>query len=119
MAVVGLADGMAVAGMSVLRAMAMATDTRPTGPCMATIGLTGATGSISKTNRSASDATRRVGTAGRPRHLRDHRTNADAAPGAAAGHPGWAVEPTCRPRLQTRLALAIDFAKYDVEGSRR
>jgi hypothetical protein len=44
---------------------------------------------------------RRVGTAGRPRHLRDHRTNADAAPGAAAGHPGWAVEPTCR-RMKLR-----------------
>jgi hypothetical protein len=44
MAVVGLAAGTVVAGMPVLRAMAMATDTRPTGPCMATIGLTGATG---------------------------------------------------------------------------
>jgi len=42
----GVVAGMVVAGMVVLPSMATATatGTHPTGPCMATIGLTGATG---------------------------------------------------------------------------
>ena len=44
MAVVGVGAGMEVAGMVALpsTAMATATATRPTVPCMATMGLTGA-----------------------------------------------------------------------------
>ncbi len=42
MAAVGVEAGMVVAGMVALPSTAMAMATRPTVPCMATMGLTGA-----------------------------------------------------------------------------
>ena len=53
MAVVGVGAGMVLAGMVALpfTAMATATATRPTVPCMATMGLTGA--GIGVTKKSA------------------------------------------------------------------